>query len=168
MSSTPVRDYDSIDAYPYLPELAGETGERLNPIPRQTYRKALQAALQVPPGEARQALLRAVSSGVGAHLRGMEERQTLDTLRGLLAQTNPDGHRFAEAVAAMRDYVKRVRGLFKKASEAERARGVDMGKSSWFWFDHELAVTEQVIESRLRLAVGPVPARAACDDDTAA
>lgn len=151
MLRDPKADPDQVGSYVHLPELmAGEYAAQLNSIVTKRYTAALTAAMTVPPGEARHALLTALSSAVGTHLRNGELMEDKERLTQRLATEMPDAQLLEQGHQKVRVFLRGVTDAFKKAWAADKARGMDMSKSSMAWFEHELLTYAPAIQGAVR------------------
>ncbi len=158
MLTNPVPDFDQAAGHPHLAEML--TGDQdphrahhLNSLVVRRYAQAVRAAMQLPAGEPRQAVLRALSSAVGAHLSNAALQDDVKRLRTRLASEMPDAQRLEEGHAKVGVFLRKLGDAFKKAWASDVAKGVDLSRSSMAWFEHELLTYSPAIAAAVRAMV---------------
>ncbi|VTU42583.1 MULTISPECIES: hypothetical protein [unclassified Variovorax] len=114
------------------------------------YRKGLDAVLQLPEGEHRENGLRALNAGLAAAARSNTAWNQNRDLKVQLATEQPALSEFNQVAAGIRYSLTELLKKFRAVYGQEVARGVDMSKTAWPWFEHELIVTEGGAEYRMR------------------
>lgn len=150
--------------YPYLQRLLAETPPKeFNSLVLRRYRDAVTAALDTPPGSARQSLLNALDSGVASALRVHELRGQVADLQEVLQAQSPEMSRMLKTLEVIKLHTKSLHTKFKQVWDREKKEGRDPGKTSWAWFDHELHAGTAAIEFTAKALVVPAPAPDAAD-----
>ena len=143
-------DRDAYESYLYLGDLVeNKLGLRVNSYVQKRFTAAVTAAMSMPAGEGRQAVLDALSSGVGNHLRIKDVQAENERLKARLAADNPTALELEDGMHTMLLYLRTVHEAFKKAWNSDKGRGRDMNTTSFAWFEHELNVFTSGMRSAL-------------------
>lgn len=152
MLRDPQADPDQCASYFHLPELLeGRLAKQLNSIVTKRYANAVMAALTMPEGEGRQAVLKALSSAVGVHLSNADLREDKNRLTQRLAAEMPEAQVLETEGHKVQVFLRAIEGAFKKAWDADKARGMDMAKTSMAWFEHEMLTYFGATRAALRV-----------------
>jgi len=119
--------------------------------------KAVEAALSVPDGEGRIALLRTLNSAISDSRRRQELFAENQLLVAQLKAENPVQAELNEVRSKVKVWVQSLHDKFKQCYDAEAKRGTDMWKTSWPWFEHEMHVYLPAIVREVEKAATRVP-----------
>jgi hypothetical protein len=120
--------------------------------------KAVDAALSLPDGDGRIALLRTLSTAISDVRRRQELYAENQVLAAQLKAENPVQADLNEARSRVKAWVQSLHTKFKQCYDAEAKRGTDMWKTSWPWFEHEMhvylpAIVREVEKAATRVSV---------------
>lgn len=171
MTLSALPDPNELAAYGHLMRLhAGDLSPPLPPRAVRTYAQALEVALDMPAGLARQSVLTALNSGVGAARRAHDSAVALEEARQVLKASRPEMEQALRTHATIGALLGTVRLKLRDAYAADQAAGRDPQASAFFLFAHDLYGTLDAVRAEAAKLLGvarPADPRAQPDDHDA-
>lgn len=129
---------------------------------KSRFSKAVEAAMTVPEGDGRIALLRTLNSAISDSRRRQELFAENQVLVAQLKAENPTQAELNGVRNKVNAWVRTLHEKFKQCYDTEAKRGTDMWKTSWPWFEHEMhvylpAIVREVEQAATRVPVEIIP-----------
>lgn len=151
MSTT---NYSDPRSYPMLAKLL-DTPETLELVSMPTtlgaIRRAVDAALLLPPEEPREDLLRALNGAVSDACHRRQYYQDKQLLVAQLKSSYPNASDIRDATQAIRTATCAIKDAVHQVEVNETPRGHDVKRTCWSAFVHELDRLGCIINHRMRL-----------------
>lgn len=98
----------------------------------------LEDAQTLPPGPFRVRLLTFLDKSLSRLIRQKECYDQTSMLQAQLRAEKPDLSEFNSHARAIESSMKMLRKKFTQTADVEKGKGIDLWKTAWPWYEHEL------------------------------
>jgi hypothetical protein len=120
------------------------------PFTEKEFLPLLAHAQSLPSGEAREQLLRHLDRSLTRLKRIRDLYDSNNLLSAQLKAEKPNVSEMNYLLSALPTWVKLLRTKFSEVADQEKAKGFNLWKSAWPWYEHELYCYTDAMLSQLQ------------------